>query len=135
MAQEADHPSVIVMREQRRGPDGKWYYTPMNEVSDYLSATTAASARAYDTPTGKKFKLRTIIAQNLGNTTTTMRLTDSSGVTYTVFRIRLDPYAMVHIEGIEGIVFTNDVYMSLTSYVTGFNLTVAGELDPIEPAR
>ena len=137
---ENDNPTVIITRPQKRGPDGKFYYSPVPEVSAYLSAATDASARVYDVPTGKKFRLKTVIATNLNAKVTLAKLTNGSGVTNTVFSFVVMSAAnangkgTVAIADIEGVVFTSDVYLLCNTYATGFNILVAGELDPDEDA-
>jgi endoglucanase Acf2 len=131
---ENDSPEIIVVRQQERGHDGKFYFHPNNEYSFYLSAATGASAVIGTLPTGKKFKLRTVVANNTSAGPVTVILTNGSGLSYTKMQFALGTAASKELTNIKGIVFDDDPYLQLNTFATGLGIALGGELDPDEDA-
>lgn len=131
---ENDSPEIIVVRQQERGHDGKFYYSPNNEYSFYLSAATDASSVIGTVPTGKKFKLRTVVAHNTSAGPVSVILTNGSGLSYTKMRFALGTAASKELTNIKGIVFDDDPYLQLDTFATALGIALGGELDPDEDA-
>ena len=131
---ENDSPEIIVVRQQERGHDGKFYFHPNNEYSFYLSAATGASSAIGTLPAGKKFKLRTVVANNTSAGPVTVILTNGSGLSYTKMRFAIGTAASKELTNIKGIVFDDDPYLQLDTFATGLGIALGGELDPDEDA-
>jgi len=133
---ENDSPEIIVVRQQERRHDGKFYFHPNNEYSFYLSAATRASRKIGTLPAGKKFKLRTVIINNPLAKKTTAILTNGSGLTHTIARFRVGTAASLQVTDLKGLVFDDDPYLQLDTFATAtpVSITLGGELDPDEDA-
>lgn len=131
---ENDSPEIIVVRQQERGHDGKFYFHPNNEYSFYLSAATGESAAIGTLPAGKKFKLRTVVANNPSAGPVTVILTNGSGLSYTKMRFAIGTAASKELTNIKGIVFDDDPYLQLDTFTTSLGIALGGELDPDEDA-
>jgi hypothetical protein len=137
MSTENDSPEIHVVRIQELGHDGKFYTrekTTQEEYSFYLSAATNGSQLAGTIPTGKKFRVRTIVANNQEITRVLFTLTNGSGLTYTKAQIKVASSTSKELTNIQGLVFDDDIYMLLTTFATGTNIFIGGELDPDEDA-
>jgi len=131
---ENDSPEIIVVRQQERGHDGKFYFHPNNEYSFYLSAATQASAVIGTLPTGKKFKLRTVIVSNLPAKRATVTLTNGSGLSFTKMQLVVGSSTSKELTDIKGLVFDDDPYLVLDTFATSIGIFLGGELDPDEDA-
>lgn len=131
---ENDSPEIIVVRQQERGHDGKFYFHPNNEYSFYLSAATDASSAVGTIPAGKKFKLRTVVVSNTSAGPVTVILTNGSGLSYTKMRFAIGTAASKELTNIKGIVFDDDPYLQLDTFATSLGIALGGELDPDEDA-
>lgn len=131
---ENDSPEIIVVRQQERGHDGKFYFHPNNEYSFYLSAATGASSIIGTLPAGKKFKVRTIVATSTA-LPVVMILTNGSGLSYTKLVFAADGTGVSKvITDVKGLVFDDDPYLMLSTFATAVGIFLGGELDPDEDA-
>lgn len=131
---ENDSPEIIVVRQQERGHDGKFYFHPNNEYSFYLSAATGASSIIGTLPAGKKFKVRTIVATSTA-LPVVMILTNGSGLSYTKLVFAADETGVSKvITDVKGLVFDDDPYLMLSTFATAVGIFLGGELDPDEDA-
>jgi len=132
---ENDSPEIIVVRQQERGHDGKFYFHPNNEYGFYFSATSVGSSKIGTLPAGKKFKLRTVIIHNPSAKKVTAILTNGSGLARTIARFRVGTAASLQVTDLKGLVFDNDPYLQLDTFAnTAIGITLGGELDPDEDA-
>jgi endoglucanase Acf2 len=131
---ENDSPEIIVVRQQERGHDGKFYFHPNNEYGFYFSATSVGSSKIGTLPAGKKFKLRTVIVHNASVQPVTVILTNGSSLSYTKMRFALGTAVSKELTGIKGIVFDDDPYLQLDTFASALDITLGGELDPDEDA-
>ncbi|MCK9598954.1 MAG: hypothetical protein M0R06_07945 [Sphaerochaeta sp.] len=131
---ENDSPEIIVVRQQERGHDGKFYFHPNNEYGYYLSASSQGSTSIGTLPTGKKFKLRTVIVNNSTAKPVTVTLTNGSGLTYTKAQFIVGTAASKELTDIKGLVFDDDPYLQLDTFATSIGIFLGGELDPDEDA-
>jgi len=139
MVTENDNPKFINVQLWGIGSDGLLYpleKTTQEETSAYLSMATAASAIVYDVPTGKQFRIRTILFANvIGGTGKTLWLTNGSGLSYTKIPIVCgSTVGQVFLNDIKGLVFDSDIYVQASSFSNGMALMVAGELESKESA-
>ena len=124
-----------INRVQKRGNDGKFIYDidmPQNEVFACMTqATDGVSNLLYSVPTGKRFRVRTMIIYNPTSVDNDFFVRDGSAASM-VFPV-LVPAGDETVIDMIGPFFSSSVNLSAATYVTATPcyITIGGILDPI----
>lgn len=122
-----------ITRAQKRGYDGKFRFDidiPQNEAFGTITLTTDGSTRAYDVPTGNRFRVRTLIIYNGEADDNEYMLRDTSAGSLVLHAFC--PAKQQIVQDYKGPFFSGDVYVSATTYSTAGYLSIGGILDAKE---
>lgn len=125
------NPPVVHFVEMLMGSDGRLYTREKDtqeETSAFLSTSTTGSSKVYPAVTGKAFRVRTIVIA--GALKGKVTLTDGSGTTYIKAMVQTTSTGII-MTMIKGLVFTKSIY---AVGLKGADITIAGEIDPLEPS-
>lgn len=128
---ENDSPEIFIVRQQERGPDGKFYFHANRDYSMFLSMSTTASTRIGVLPAGKKFRVKTVVFGNYGADSCKVNITEGSGLTFTKLSLISPTMGTVSVNT-AGLVLEDDPYVVVNNYTMGQAISLFGELDPDE---